>query len=362
MSRTDMKQYGLTEKISQESSLHENLFTGRVASQYKDICKVITEYGEMLAEISGKLRFEAKSSADYPAVGDFVMLDRADGTRGNGIIHHILTRKSLLERKAAGESGEAQIIAANVDKIFICMSCNNDFNLRRLERYTAIAYASSAQPVITLTKADLCENPQDFAVQAESAAPGTEIIFTNAGKDGCQPVFEKIKPGQTAAFVGSSGVGKSTLINKLIGEEILVTKNIRSDDKGRHTTTVRELFLLPSGGIVIDTPGMRELGVESADLSNSFPDIEEIILQCKFSDCSHKNEPGCAIVNAITENRLSPERFENYLKLQKEASYIGLDSKQIEDEKFKRMFASIGGSKNMRKFIKEHYQAKGKGV
>lgn len=349
-----MKNLGLSERFMIEATLYTGLYIGRVVSQYKDLYKVITENGELTAEISGKFRFDVKTLSDYPAVGDFVMLDRNEGIGGNAIIHHVLTRKSAFIRRAAGTSNDEQIVASNIDTVFICMSLNNDFNLRRVERYLGIAWDSGATPVVVLTKADLCDNLSQRLSELDAVAYGVDVLVTSSmSVDGYLSIKNYLGSGKTIAFIGSSGVGKSTLINKLIGENTLETKEIGNDDKGRHTTTRREIIILSNEGAVIDTPGMREIGIDSADLSKTFSDIDELSTKCKFNDCTHSSEPSCAVQKAIEEGLLSEDRLANYLKLKKEAKYEGLNSKQIETEKITSMFKEVGGIKNARKFIKE---------
>jgi len=354
LNKINMKNLGYSEQFLTEATLYKGLIIGRVISQYKELYKVMCEKGELTAEISGKLRFGIKALSEYPTVGDFVSIDRDTNDTGNAIVHNVLTRKSAFIRKAAGTSRNEQIVAANIDTVFICMSLNNDFNLRRLERYLSVSWDSGANPVIVLTKSDLCSDLTQKLSEVNSVAIGVEVLVTTGmSEDGYLQVLKYIKDRETVAFIGSSGVGKSTLINRLLGQNALATKELRNDDKGKHTTTRRELILMPTGGMVIDTPGMRELGLESADISKAFSDIDELAAKCKFSDCTHSGEPGCAVNQAISEGILSADRFESYKKLKKEARYEGLNSKQIETAKLNEMFGSVGGMKNARKFIKE---------
>jgi ribosome biogenesis GTPase len=351
---SNLRKYGLTEGFLQESTLYEGLFVARVSRQYRGLYKVVGEHGELDASVSGKLAYNTGEQSGFPAVGDFVMIDRTDADRGNAVIHKILSRKSVFTRKAAGTANDEQIIAANIDIVFICMSLNTDFNLRRTERYLTIAWDSGATPVIVLTKSDLCHDLGEKLSAISSVAVGVDVVVCsseNAG--GLDAVKAYVGPGETVAFIGSSGVGKSTLINRLMGQEILATGKIREDDKGRHTTTHRQLVLLPWGGIVIDTPGMRELQIYAGDLSKTFEDIEELAPRCRFSDCSHTTEPGCAIQEAIRNGTLSEKRFENYRKLRRETLYEGLNSRQRENEKINRMFGGKTKMKKMKQAVKQ---------
>ncbi len=355
MNYKNLIKYGLTDRYAQEATLYDGLYLARVTQQHRDLYKVAGEEGELQAEVSGSFIYRAYDNTDFPAVGDWVMIDRLDDSGGNAVIHYVLRRKSVFERRAAGTSNTVQIVAANIDTIFICMSLNADFNLRRLERYLSVAWDSMAKPVIVLTKADLCDDLEQKIYEVERVNVGTDtVICSSKDESGLEEIRSLITEGSTVAFIGSSGVGKSTLINKLVGYEVLQTREIREDDgKGRHTTTHRQLLLLPEGGIVIDTPGMRELQLESADLSRSFIDIEELAELCKFGDCSHTSEPGCAVRQAIEVGELSAERLESYRKLQREAGYEGLNSRQLEQKKIEAMFGSKGEMKQVMRNAKK---------
>lgn len=353
MFNNNLRKLGLTYKLEQEAALYEGLYLARVSEQHHELYKVFGEQGELMASVSGKMIYHAEDNTSFPVVGDWVMVDRADDHAGYAVIHHILKRESAFIRKAAGTSKTSQIVAANIDTIFICMSLNADFNLRRLERYLSIAWDSMARPVVILTKADLCEEVSKRLAEISEVTIGIDVVVCSSIEENG---YERVKPyiteGKTIAFIGSSGVGKSTLINRLMGQDVLATKEIREDDKGRHTTTHRQLLLLPQGGIVIDTPGMRELQIESGNLTKSFEDIEERAAQCRYKDCSHAMEPGCAVRHAIEEGELSETRLESYKKLQKEIGYEGLNSRQLEQEKIKNMFGSMGEMKQQMKHVK----------
>lgn len=355
MEKLNLNNIGLNERIINESTMYSaDLYIGRVSVQQKDIYKVITEQGEINAEVSGKFKHEATGTESFPAVGDWVLLDRLSNTNGNGIIHHVLTRKSTFERKVAGQRRDIQIVAANIDILFICMALNNDFNVRRLERYLSVAWDSMATPIIILTKSDLCDNIIEKQLEVESVAIGVDIVIVNSiTGEGHNVIRNYINNTKTVAFIGSSGVGKSTLVNSLVGSEVLETNGLRNDDRGRHTTTHRQLIMLPCGGVVIDTPGMRELQLSSGNVEKSFSDIEDLALQCKFNDCKHESEPGCAVKKAIADGTLDSKRLESYKKIQKELKYSNLNSRTLEKEKVNDMFASVGGIKNAKKFAKE---------
>ena len=347
---TDMKQYGLTDRILALASMYPKLTVGRIVSQEKGMYRIATSKGEKLAEVSGKFRYGAATVSDYPAVGDFVMADWNEAG-GNAVIQNVLHRKSCFTRKAAGDARQEQIMAANIDTVFLCMSLNNDFNLRRLERYLSVAWDSGAVPVIVLTKADLCIDLEQKQAEVSSIAIGVDVLVTTASeKDGYRQILPYIADGKTVAFIGSSGVGKSTLINCLLGEQRLDTNGLRNDDKGRHTTTHRELILLPNGGMVVDTPGMRELGMwdSKSGIDHTFGEIEALEAKCKFKDCSHHNEPGCAIRQALEDGTLSKERWLSYQKLKTENEYA-MDSQSYLAGKEKRFKEIAKFNKSNRK-------------
>ena len=299
-----------------------NLTLARVMAQYKGMYLIATEEKTMNAVISGKMRFDAIYPQDMPAVGDFVMADDSDDT--TAVIHCILERKTTFIRKAAGTSANSQLIATNVDTVFICMSLGEDFNIRRLERYLSVMNQSGSESVIVLTKADTAEDLNFRLSELSHISKKYPVVISSAyDETGFDELKKYIRPGKTIAFTGSSGVGKSTLINKLLGEDIQKTNGLRDDEKGRHTTTTREIFSLPDGAYLIDTPGMREMGMwtDSQGLEEVFSDIEELISSCRFSDCSHTVEKGCAIIGAIKSGELDKTRWDNYLRLNKEISY-----------------------------------------
>lgn len=310
--------YGLPENESRA----DGLCTGRVIAQQRGLYRIATAEGERMAGVSGRLRHEALSPSDYPAVGDFVLADTQTG--GDAVIRSVLPRRSSFVRRAAGDSHQEQVVAANVDTVFLCMSLNRDFSLRRLERDLAVAWESGASPVVVLTKADLCADTRRYALEAERVAVGVPVLVTaSLAEDGLDALAPYLRPGRTVAFIGSSGVGKSTMINRLLGEARQTTGGLRGDDRGRHTTTSREIFQLPGGALLLDTPGMREMGMwdAQAGIDQTFTDVLELAAQCRFADCTHTSEPGCAVLRAMETGTLAPERLAAFMRLSAENAY-----------------------------------------
>jgi ribosome biogenesis GTPase len=301
------------------------LIPGRVFIEHKQLYRIYTEYGETLGEASGKFRHGVQRVHQYPAVGDWVAIQPLPGGE-RAIIHGVLPRKSKISRKVAWQETEEQILAANLDVVFIMASANRDFNLRRLERYLTLVWESGANPVVILSKADLCADIPEKLAAVDSMSFGVPAHAVSAyTRSGLNELAEYLSPGTTVAVLGSSGVGKSTLINYLAGSELLEAGSIRqADDRGRHTTTYRQLVCLPSGGMIIDTPGMRELSLwaDEASVRETFEDIGALAGQCRFRDCSHHQEPGCAVRLAAESGRIEPGRLENFHKLQKELRYL----------------------------------------
>lgn len=302
------------------SEEHPGLLPARISMETKLNYLVWTEDEELPAKITGKLLHQTKRDPlNRPKVGDWVGISLADeGAKAQ--IRQLLPRRSQLTRKVPGRRNEAQVIAANFDTVFIVQGLDDNFNLRRLERCLVMVHEGGAQPVVVLNKSDVCDNLAERLHEAETAAGQAPIVSLSAMTgDGLAHLQPWIRPGQTVAFIGSSGVGKSTLINRIYGDTVQDTNDVRErDSKGRHTTVRREMIFLPDGGIVIDTPGMREFHLWFAEdgLDAAFADIEAIALNCRFNDCSHSNEPGCAVISAIEEGELSKERHQNFLRLQ----------------------------------------------
>jgi len=325
-----LRQFGLDERTKAAASLFDGLFLARVTEQQKDLYHVVSESGFYPAKVTGKFMHQVTNPVDYPSVGDWVMVEDHGDFQ---MIHHVLPRKSIIERKSAGNTSTGQIVATNIDVQFICMSMNENFNIRRLERYLSMAWSSGAMPCIILTKSDLTDDQARFRLATESVAIGTDVLCcSDIDKDGYQEIMNYLKPYHTYAFIGSSGVGKSTIVNHLMNDEIMKTATTGNMDKGHHTTTARQMFASPDGYIVIDTPGMREIQLDSADFSQSFSDIESLSKRCKFSDCTHHQEPQCAVKKAVEVGDLPIERLLNYFKMEKELLYQEKRVKQAKIE------------------------------
>jgi ribosome biogenesis GTPase len=316
---------------------------GRVSAEDREHYIVLTTAGEREAEVSGRFLFGTETPADFPKVGDWVAITDFPAEE-KAVIHAVLPRRTRLSRNAAGKRTEEQVLAANIDVVLLVQGLDFDFNLRRLERQMVMVRESGAVPVIVLNKADLCADLTLPEAQVRAIAPGTDVLavsaLTETGLDGLR---RSLRPRGTHVFLGSSGVGKSTLINRLIGRDILPTAPVREDDsKGRHTTSRRELFVLPGGALLIDTPGVREFQLWESDqaVGEVFADIAALAAGCRYADCAHVKEPGCAVRAAAASGALPAERYESYLKLRKELAFLetrqrekpGSDKKQWSKE------------------------------
>ncbi len=329
----------------------QGMSAARVALEHRNAYVIITAAGELRAEIAGSFRHNAAERDDLPTVGDFVAVSTREH-EGRATIHAVLPRRSLFARKVPGSRSALQTIAANIDTVFLVSGLDDNFNVRRIERYLLVAWESGAQPVIVLNKADLCADVASCVEEAEAVAFGTPVVALSAVTgEGLSDLMEHVRPGRTAALLGSSGVGKSTITNALAGRDVLRTGHVsESVGKGRHTTTHRELIVLPSGVVLIDTPGMRELGVWGGEeaLDGTFTDVEEIAERCRFRDCTHRNEPGCAIREALESGALDASRLRSYQKLQRELAYqerrTDESAARAEKERWKQLHKQMRGT------------------
>jgi ribosome biogenesis GTPase / thiamine phosphate phosphatase len=320
---------------------------GRVAAVDRDQLLLLNEAGALRAKLSGKYLYQSMSSAELPCVGDWVCVEKSPADQ-SGMVHGVLARKTSLRRKAAGESVECQMIAANVDVVVVVQSCHYDFNLKRLERYLVMARDGGATPCVLLTKTDLVEPRVVATLVAQIGRAGIDVpvlTLSNVTQEGMTELRSALEPGKTYCFVGSSGVGKSTLINGLVGREVLETKVVSGTGEGRHTTVRRELIVLENGSMVIDNPGMREFGVLGArgGIEASYADITGRAGHCHFRDCTHTNEPGCAVLQALESGEIDAEHYENFLKLKRESGYhqMSYAEKRKKDKNFGRLIKSV---------------------
>ncbi|MEN6544422.1 MAG: ribosome small subunit-dependent GTPase A [Armatimonadia bacterium] len=325
----------------------EGFSAGRITLEQKNLYMVATEpHGEIPAVVTGKLLHEALSREDLPVVGDWVVVRIADTEEPQATIHAVLPRASKLSRQAPGKACEEQTIAANIDIAFLLMGLDGNYNLRRMERHLLQTRKNNVRPVVLLTKADVRSDVDACVCEVTAVAAGAPVhaISTLTGA-GLSALSSYLQPGTTIALLGSSGVGKSTLLNHLFGNEAMRTQTVRSDDssRGRHTTSHRQLFLLPSGAALIDTPGMRELQLwgDEEGLLDTFPEIEALSRGCRFGDCQHRDEPDCAVRAALQTGELTPGRLENYQKMQRELQRLAAKTDRLEEQALKRKSKEI---------------------
>ncbi len=321
----------------------EGLIRGRVAEEQRGAYVLLCEHGALDATVTGRMMHQADAREDYPAVGDWVLARMVPG-EVKAVIHRVLPRRTKLSRKTAGTQIAEQIIVANVDVVFVVSALDRDLNARRIERYLSVIWESGARPVVVLNKADLAEDRQSLVREVERSVVGSDVIVTSAATaEGIDDVRRHIERGKTAAFVGSSGVGKSSLVNCLLGRAEQSVNELNAYGKGSHTTTSREMLFVPGGGLIVDTPGLRELALWDAEqgLSQAFADVESFFSGCAFNDCSHVSEPGCAVQGALRAGRLDHERWDSYRKLERERVFIeskrDVNLRSAEREKWKKI-------------------------
>jgi ribosome biogenesis GTPase / thiamine phosphate phosphatase len=350
-----LEELGWTPRFAEAFEPHRarSLSPARVSLEHTHIYRVLSTDGERLARVAGRLRHEATGRAEFPAVGDWVAIETP--ASGDARIRAVLPRATRFARRAAGNPTEQQVVAANVDVVFLVSGLDGDFNPRRIERYLVTAWDSGASPVIVLNKADLVDDVDSFVREVQRVGHGVPVEVVSARRsDSVERLRAHLGRGRTAALLGSSGVGKSSLANALIGQEVLRTRDVRvGDSRGRHTSTSRQMVLLASGGILIDTPGMRELQLwdTGESVAGTFADIEAIAVDCRFRDCRHASEPGCAVMAAVGAGTLPPGRLESFRKLQAEQKHQAAQQDERARIEIKR--AGKIGAKALRARLKE---------
>ncbi|WP_299716183.1 ribosome small subunit-dependent GTPase A [uncultured Tenacibaculum sp.] len=349
-----LEDFGYNDKIKKYRIQHDltGFGIGRIISEHKERYIVKTTKGEFDAEITGNLRYTANSREDFPAVGDWVTISEYD--KNKVLIHKILPRETIIERLAVGKQGEKQIIATNIDFAFIVQAVNNDFNINRIERYLTICNTSNVKPIIILNKIDLISDTtlNDLLLKVKARINHIPILaLSNKSQKGIDEVKDYIVKGKTYCLLGSSGVGKSSLLNNLLGKQLMKTNTIStSSNKGRHITTHRELIVLENGGIIIDNPGMREVGISDSveGLEKTFEIIVELSKSCKYKNCTHTLEKGCAVIAAVENKKVDKLSYENYLKMKREKEHFELTvaEKRKKDKNFGKMVKQF---KNLKK-------------
>ena len=347
----DLTAYGWSSSLDDAFRDHraKGLVPGRISLEHTHIYRVVTAEGEVLARVAGRLRHHASGRADFPAVGDWVAIEPAAGG-GDARVIAVLPRRSRFSRRAAGDVTEEQVVAANIDVVFLVAGLDHNFNPRRIERYLLVAWESGAAPVIVLNKADLIDDPAAVVAAVGTVAPAVPVYAVSCRAEGSlEPLRDHLGPGVTGALLGSSGVGKSTIVNRLVGHDLLRTHAVRDDDsKGRHTSANRQLVLLPAGGLLIDTPGMRELQLwDAGGLSDTFTDVASLAEGCRFRDCRHSGEPGCAVAEAVGSGALPAGRLESILKLAAERAHA--ERQQDERAQIEHKRSSKVASKAMKR-------------